>query len=115
AYESTQAVARGEWPRAALSNGRELAGKTLGGIGFRSIGRLTRRLARALGMRVIGFDANVPAGSAVWTVEATTAMALDAVLADADVVSLHVPLTPETRNLIDAENLAKMKGDAVLI
>ena len=114
-YGSTQAVARGEWPRPALSNGRELGGKTLGLIGFGSIGRLTGRLARALGVRIIGFDANLPASAAVWTVEATTAMPFDAVLAEADVVSLHVPLTPETRNLIDAENIAKMKGDAILI
>jgi len=114
-YESTQAVARGEWPRAALSNGRELDGKTLGLIGFGSIGRLTGRLARALGMRVIAFDANVPASAAVWAVEATTAMPFDAVLANADVVSLHVPLTPETRNLIDAENITKLKSDAILI
>jgi len=114
-YESTQAVARGEWPRPALSNGRELGGKTIGLIGFGSIGRLTGRLARALGMRVVGFDANVPAAAAVWTVEATTAMPFDAVLANADVVSLHVPLTPATRNLIDAENIAKLKDDAILI
>ena len=115
AYGSTKAVARGEWPRAALSNGRELGGKTLGLIGFGSIGRLTGRLARALGMRVIAFDANVPASAAVWDVEATTAMPFDAVLANADVVSLHVPLTPATRNLIDAENIAKLKDDAILI
>ena len=115
AYGSTQPVARGEWPRPALSNGRELGGKTLGLIGFGSIGRLTGRLARALGMRVIAFDANVPASTAVWDVEATTAMPFDAVLANADVVSLHVPLTPETRNLIDAENVAKLKSDAILI
>ena len=66
-------------------------------------------------MRVIAFDANVPASAAVWDVEATTAMPFDAVLANADVVSLHVPLTPATRNLIDAENIAKLKDDANLI
>src|SRR4029077_8006268 len=50
AYASTAAVAHGEWPRPLLSNGRELAGKTLGVIGFGGIGRLAGRLARALGM-----------------------------------------------------------------
>jgi len=115
AYESTQSVACGEWPRPALANGRELGGKTLGLIGFGSIGRLTARLAAVMGMRVIGFDANVPASAAAWAVEATTAMAFDAVLANADVVSLHVPLTRETRNLIAAENIAKMKSGAILI
>src|SRR2546430_3703621 len=52
AYRSTSAVASGKWPRGALSHGREMAGKTLGVVGFGSIGRLTGRLARALGMHV---------------------------------------------------------------
>ena len=115
AYGSTDAVAAGEWPRAALSSGRELAGKTLGLIGFGSIGRLTGRLARALGMRVIGFDANVSASESLWAEEATPAGTLGEVLAGADVVSLHVPLTPQTRNLIDAAKIAAMKSEAILI
>ena len=56
-YQSSAAVADGRWPRAALSNGRETAGKTLGLIGFGSIGQLTAKLAKALGMDVIAFDA----------------------------------------------------------
>jgi len=115
AYGSTGAVGRGEWPRAALSNGRELSGKTLGLIGFGGIGRLTGRLARALGMRVIAFDANVPANASVWADEASTPISFDALLSEADVVSLHVPLTPRTRNLIDIATIAKMKRDAILI
>ena len=54
---ATEAVAGGQWPREALSKGRELGGKTLGLVGFGSIGREVARLARALGMRVIAFDA----------------------------------------------------------
>jgi (S)-sulfolactate dehydrogenase len=115
AYGSTRAVRNGEWPRSALSDGRELSGKTLGLIGFGSIGRITGRLARLLGMRVVGFDTNVPVTSPVWAEEATDGRTLDQLLADADVVSLHVPLTPETRSLIDVTNLAKMKSDAILI
>ena len=53
AYQSSAAVAAGQWPRTALSSGREIAGKTLGLIGFGSIGQLTASLARALGMTVI--------------------------------------------------------------
>jgi (S)-sulfolactate dehydrogenase len=115
AYGSTRAVTNGEWPRGALSDGRELSGKTLGLIGFGSIGRVTGRLARLLGMRVVGFDANLPVTSPVWAEEATDRRTLDQLLADADVVSLHVPLTSETRSLIDVTNLAKMKSDAILI
>jgi (S)-sulfolactate dehydrogenase len=115
AYGSTREVADGDWPRAALSNGRELFGKTLGVIGFGSIGRVTGRIARLLGMRVVGFDANLPATSPVWADETTSGQTLDQLLAESDVISLHVPLTPQTRHLVDVAALAKMKPDAILI
>ena len=115
AYSSTDAVAAGKWPRAALASGRELAGKTLGVIGFGQIGQLTGRLARALGMKVIGFDAMIPAEHPMWSAERTTARKFDEVLRDADVISIHVPLTPATRGIIDAGRLGLMKSDAVLI
>ncbi|MGE5169114.1 MAG: hydroxyacid dehydrogenase [Rudaea sp.] len=115
AYASTGAVAGGAWPRAALSNGREVAGKTIGLVGFGGIGRLTGALARAMGMQAIGFDPNVPPAASVWRDEATFPRTLPALLAEADVVSLHVPLRRETRNLIDATRLAEMKRDAILI
>ena len=102
AYASTAAVGRGEWPRPALSSGRELAGKTLGVVGFGGIGRLAGRLARALGMHVLGFDAQIEATSDVWAAEATAARGLDELLSEADVVTLHVPLAANTRHLIDA-------------
>jgi len=115
AYAATPDVAAGRWPRPALSNGRELAGTTLGLIGFGGIGRLTGRLARALGMRVIGFDPQVPASSNVWRDDDTLPRTLDQAVAEADVVSLHVPLTPATRNLMDAARIATMKPEAILI
>jgi len=115
AYLSTAAVASGEWPRASLSQGRELAAKTLGVVGFGSIGRLTAKLARALDMTVIGFDPQIPATASSWVEHETVPNRLDDLLRTADVVSLHVPLTPATRHLIDAAKLALMKRDAVLI
>jgi len=115
AYASTDAVAAGKWPRSALGNGRELAGKTLGVVGFGQIGQLSGRLARALGMKVIGFDAMIPVEHPMWSAERTTARKFDEVLREADVVSIHVPLTPATRGLIDASKLALMKSDAILI
>jgi (S)-sulfolactate dehydrogenase len=114
-YSSTDAVAAGKWPRSALSNGRELSGKTLGVVGFGQIGQLTGRLARALGMKVIGFDAMIPAENPMWSAERTVARKFDEVLRDADVISIHVPLTPATRGLIDATKLGLMKSDAILI
>lgn len=115
AYGSTQAVANGNWPRTQLSEGRELAGKTLALIGFGGIGRLTGRLARALDLRVIGYDVNIAPDATVWRQESTTPVAIDRALAEADIVSLHVPLDGSTRNLIDARRLSMMKRDAILI
>jgi len=115
AYGSSAAVAGGEWPRAALSNGRELAGKTLGVVGFGGIGRLAGRLGRAMGMRIVAFDAQIPASATLWGDEAAEPRSLDALLAGADVVTLHVPLISATRHLIDGARLAQMKAGAILI
>jgi (S)-sulfolactate dehydrogenase len=109
AYGASAEVAAGKWPRAALTNGREIGGKTLGLVGYGSIGQLTGRLARLLGVRVIAHDAAMPAGADL------PSLALDALLAQADVVSLHVPLLDSTHHLIDARRLTAMKPGAVLI
>jgi len=114
-YHSTAEVASGHWPRSALSLGREIAGKTLGIVGYGGIGRESARLGRALGMRVIGFDPQVPATSPLWTQDGTAPRDFAEVLAEADVVTLHVPLSPATRNLLDAARIATMKLDAILI
>jgi len=114
-YQSTAAVGDGKWPRGPLSNGREIAGKVLGVVGFGGIGRLTAKLGQALGMRVIGFDPQLPAASPVWAAHQTAARDLADLLGEADVVSLHVPLTTGTRGLIDAARLAAMKPDAILV
>ncbi len=114
-YLSSDAVAGGKWPRAALSNGRELAGKTLGLVGFGGIGRHTALLARSLGMTVVANDPALTHADPHWRDHATTPMALDDLLSQSDVVSLHVPLLPSTRNLLDATRLARMKSGAVLI
>ena len=114
-YGSTAAVTAGKWPRAPLSNGREIAGKTLGLIGFGGIGRLTAGLARGLGMRVIGCDAMIALTDPVWQTAGVTPLPMERVLREADVVSLHVPLNAQTRNLIDAQRLTLLRSDAILI
>jgi len=115
AYRSTPHVQSGAWPRQALSSGREIAGKTLGVIGFGSIGRLTATLGRAVGMDVVACDAALGAGDAVFAAHGVRGAALDAVIASADVLSLHVPLLETTRHLIDARRIATMKAGAVLV
>jgi glyoxylate reductase len=97
--EAAAAVRAGEWRTFEATRwiGTTLAGKTLGIVGFGRIGRAVARRAEGFGMDVVH---GVP---------------LDDLLARADVVTLHCPLTPETRGLIDAHALARMKPTAHLV
>src|SRR5919206_353341 len=112
AYFASPEVAAGAWPRNRLI-GREIAGKRLGLVGFGGIARETAKRAAALGMNVAAYDPYVPGDSPAWG--GVERLDLDALLASADVLSLHVPLTPETRHLLDGAALARVKPDAVLI
>ena len=114
-YQRSAEVAAGGWPRTALSNGREVSGKTLGLIGFGSIGQLTARLAQGLGMTVVAFDAMMDAANPAFAQAGVRCTALDELTATADVISLHVPLLDSTRDLFNARRIAAMKPDAVLI
>jgi (S)-sulfolactate dehydrogenase len=115
AYAATADVAAGHWPRAALSQGLEAHGRTLGVVGFGGIGRLAAQLARGLGMRVVGSDAALPPGHPAWKETGATPLALDELLAQADVVTLHLPLTADTRHLLDAARIGRMRPGAILI
>ncbi|HEX6635433.1 MAG TPA: hydroxyacid dehydrogenase [Usitatibacter sp.] len=115
AYLSTPDVAAGKWPRQALSSGREAGGKTLGLVGFGSIGRIAAAKAAALGMRIVGHDAQLRDDDPAWARHGAAPRTLDALLAESDVVSLHLPLTPQTRGLFGRERLAQMKRGAVLV
>ncbi|HTO91572.1 MAG TPA: hydroxyacid dehydrogenase [Candidatus Sulfotelmatobacter sp.] len=103
---------QGKWERSAFV-GAELAGRRLGLVGFGAIGRAMARRARAFEMEVSAFDpllSNWPA-EFEWVSRAS----LDSLLAGSDVVSLHVPLLPETRGLIGASQLARMRRSALLV
>lgn len=89
----------------------ELAGKTMGIVGLGNTGMATARIAVAMGMKVVAMTSK----SADTLPEGITPAPLDDVLASADVVSLHCPLTPSTRHLINATSIAKMKPSAILI
>ena len=104
------AVNKGEWPR---SEGMELSGKTLGIIGMGAIGKRLAVRAKAFEMKVVAYDP--------WFDEAfgkehdVVQMDLEELLAQADVVSLHVPLTEENRYMINAKRIEKMKDGAIII
>lgn len=112
AWFATARVAAGEWPRMELI-GCELAGKRLGLVGFGAIARLTARKALALGMDVAAYDPFVAPGDAAW--QEIERLELARLMATSDVISLHTPLTAQTRGLIDAGAIARMRPQAVLI
>ncbi len=100
----SDAARSGEWSRNpdwsyAKTPLTELAGKTMGIVGFGRIGQQVAKIAEALGMRIIS----------------TRDRSLDEIFLTSDVISLHLPLTPETRELVNAARLARMKPSAILI
>ncbi|MPZ21074.1 MAG: dehydrogenase [Luteitalea sp.] len=108
-------VRAGRWPQWTLRDRSfELCGKTLGLVGFGRIGREVAKRARAFDTRVVYFDPEV-LGPAPAELDVTDAPSLHALLAAADIVSLHVPLHAGSRHLIDREALRSMKPGAVLI
>ncbi|MGE8942838.1 hydroxyacid dehydrogenase [Leptospira interrogans] len=106
-------LAAGEWPREEMTKGRENFGRRFGIIGFGSIGQIVGEKAKALGMEIVAYDGFIPADSVVW--QKAQRLTLDELLETSDIITLHCPLTPETRGLIGARELARMKKGAVLI
>jgi glyoxylate reductase len=115
--EGDRFVRRGAWKAWAFDFmlGTELRGKQLGIVGFGRIGRAVAARAAAFGVRVAYFARTPQASRAPIGGTQAEPMPLDRLLATSDIVSLHCPLTPETRHLIDQTALARMKRSAYLI
>jgi D-3-phosphoglycerate dehydrogenase len=109
-FPKSVAAHAGKWDKSAVDS-HEVRGKTLGIVGYGNIGSQLAMLAEAMGMRVIYFDQTDKLRHG--NVEPTDT--LDELLAKADVVTLHVPETPETQNMIGAAEIAKMKPGAFVI
>ena len=110
--QADRSLRQNEWQPARYS-GVELAGKTIGIIGFGTIGRLVARRCVGLKMQVLAYDPFVAPD--IMEESAAEPSALDALLANADYVTLHCPLTDKTRHLIDAKRLGAMKRGARII
>ncbi|HYO16383.1 MAG TPA: phosphoglycerate dehydrogenase [Thermoanaerobaculia bacterium] len=109
--EADAGMKGGEWNRKLT--GVELQGKTLGVIGFGRIGQRVADRARGFEMKIVAYDPFLDATAArKLEVELCS---LDDLLAEADMVTLHVPLTDQTRNLLDRDRLAKMKKGALVV
>lgn len=92
--------------------GREISGKTVGIVGTGHIGCAAARLFGAFGARVLGFARHESEAARAAGIEFAS---LEELLAESDIVSLHLPLTPEIRGFLDAEKIARMKDGAVLV
>lgn len=101
-----------EWDKYKF-NGRELRGKTLGVMGFGRIGQRVGELARAFGMTIVAYDPYLPAH--VFGEQCATSVSIPELLQVSDFISIHLPLTPETKDLFNKESLAGMKNDAVVL
>ncbi|WP_283608699.1 D-2-hydroxyacid dehydrogenase [Faecalispora anaeroviscerum] len=93
--------------------GSELRGKTLGILGFGRIGRRVGELGRAFLMNVVAYDPFLKAED--FEKEHAKGMEIDELLKVADYISIHIPLTPDTKDLFNAESIAKMKSNAVVL
>jgi len=89
----------------------ELAGKTLGIIGFGRIGQATAKIARGFGLRVLAYDENISEEGR----QLADYVPLDELLAQSDIISLHCPLFPSTAGIIRTENIARMKRGVIII
>jgi D-3-phosphoglycerate dehydrogenase len=105
-------VKGGEWPKGKYI-GMELSGKTLGIIGFGRIGKAVAHIARCIGMKILATDI-IDVSADVEKIGGKQ-VPLEQLLRESDVVSIHVPLTPETYRLLNADRLALLKDNAILI
>ncbi len=110
--EADRSVKAGKWEKSKFE-GRELFGKTLGLLGSGRIGAEVAKRAQAFGMPVIAHDPYLPKGAA--PAAGIRLVDKDALFRDADVLSIHAALTPETRGLVGAPELAKMRPNAILV
>lgn len=114
AFFATERLRAGEWPRQEMV-GHEIFGKTLGLVGFGNVGNAVAERAHALGMIVQAYDPYVPDTHPHWAEKGAVPASLDRVLTESDILSLHVPLTDETRNMIAVDEIARMKPGSFVI
>jgi len=113
AWMGTSDVLAGQWPRQSMI-GLECEGSCLGLVGYGAIAQATAERAHSMGMKIIAYDPFLAADNPAWQT-AERFESVETLLAAADAVSLHVPLTDATRGLFNSDRLAAMKPGAVLI
>jgi len=111
-FGASARVVRGEWPRTELS-GMEVRGRTMGLLGLGDIARKVATLSQAMGMDVAAYDPFVSTSDPVWSTVRN--VSFEDLLSVSDAISLHVPLTDATKNLIGRDEFASMKDNAVIV
>ena len=112
---ATMATLKGEWPRPRFSGYHESLGKILGIVGFGSIGRVVAKKAHAFGLQCIAYDPLLSGDTLKLDGFSVPLLNLKDLLSKSDVVSLHLPFLPETKNLLNATTLDLLKEGACLI
>ena len=112
AWFTNERMIAGDWPRTE-SIGREMSAKRLGLIGLGAIAREVATRAHSLGMQVAACDPYMPAEDTIW--DSVVQQSLGELAETSDVVSVHVPLTNETRNLVDEAFISRMPQGSILI
>jgi len=110
--QATASMRAGKWEKSKFQ-GREIAGKTLGVVGMGNIGRIVADRAQGLKMRVVAFDPVLSAERAASL--GVTLVELDELFARADFITVHAPLTPQTKGLIGPDTFPKMKKGVMII
>lgn len=113
AYDANTQMVAGQWPRSKLGNGGEVFGKQLGLFGFGMIAQEVAKRANALGMRVAAYDPYLHKDEDAWS--GVKNSGIDEILTNSDLISLHVPLSDETRHMIGKTQFDAMKSNAILI
>jgi D-3-phosphoglycerate dehydrogenase len=111
--DASNSTRNGKWEKKKFSSGRELQGKTLGVIGTGNIGALVVQRAKAFGMKVLAYDPFLSQEAA--TKLGVELVSLPEIFAGSDALTLHVPLTEQTKNMVNAQTIAHMKPGALLI
>lgn len=115
AYNSTEEIIAGAWPRKALSQGLELSGKNLGLIGFGQISQQVAAKASAFNMNLSAYDPYLSKDSPLWDQYKVAPVTFEDILKNSDVISLHIPLNEKTHNLFSLATFKKMRSEAILI
>ena len=112
---ATISTLKGEWPRPRFSSYHEFSGKTIGIVGFGSIGRVVAKKANAFGLKCLAYDPVLSGNEVALDGFKVPLLSLNALLSQSDAVTLHLPLLPETKGLFNKDVLSQMKPGACLI